>query len=219
MSALYILGHGAGFRSCKALCNISTSEVRKFFHLFLDALVDMQDEYISLPSDMAALRRVNRDYEQNGLPGCVGSMDVVHVKWTSCPMGDHNRAKGKEGYPTLAFQCITDFNRRILSVYGPQFGTRNDKDIVKHDTHVKKIRTDRLFTDTCWQFYAADGRVCHDRGVYVICDNGYLPWPNLICPFTQARQGLLRGISPATLKVYAKMLSVHSGLSKRGGVF
>ncbi len=32
--------------------------VHKFFHLFLDALVDMQDEYISLPSDMAALRRV-----------------------------------------------------------------------------------------------------------------------------------------------------------------
>ena len=117
----------------------------------------MQDNFILLPSNMAALRRVSRDYEENGLPGCVGSMDVVHVKWSSCPMGDHNRAKGKEGYPTLAFQCITDFNRRVQSVYGPHFGTRNDKDIVKHDIHVKKIQTDRLFTDTCWQFYAADG--------------------------------------------------------------
>ena len=138
MSALYVLGHGIGFCSCKALCNISTSEVCKFFHLFLDALVDMQDEYISLPSNMAAFRRVTHDYEENGLPGCVGSMDVVHVKWSNCPMGNHYRAKGKKGYPTLAFQCITDFNHHLLLVYGSHFGTHNDKNIVKHDTHMKK---------------------------------------------------------------------------------
>ncbi len=65
MSALYILGHGASFHSCRALCNIIMSEVRKFFHLFLDALVDMQDNYISLPSNMAALRQVSLDYEEN----------------------------------------------------------------------------------------------------------------------------------------------------------
>jgi hypothetical protein len=41
MSALYILGHGTAFRSCNALCNISTSKVHKIFHLFLDALVVM----------------------------------------------------------------------------------------------------------------------------------------------------------------------------------
>ena len=41
MSALYILGHGTAFCSCKALCNISTSKVHKIFHLFLDALVVM----------------------------------------------------------------------------------------------------------------------------------------------------------------------------------
>ena len=105
MSALYILGHGTGFRSCRALCNISTSEVHKFFHLFLDALVDIQDDYISLPSDMAALRRVSRDYEENGLPGCVGSMDVVHVKWSTCPMGDHNHARGRRAILPLHFSA------------------------------------------------------------------------------------------------------------------
>ncbi|MFN9965171.1 MAG: hypothetical protein ACK52F_00165, partial [bacterium] len=44
------------------------------------------------------------------------SMDVVHVKWSACPTGDLNRAMGKEGHPTIAFQCITDFNRRILGI-------------------------------------------------------------------------------------------------------
>jgi hypothetical protein len=77
--------------------------------------------------------------DQSGLPGCCGSMDVVHVKWSSCPTGNHNRAKGKGGYPSLAFQCITDFNRRILAVYGPQFGTRNDRE------SLRKILTFILF--------------------------------------------------------------------------
>jgi hypothetical protein len=83
------------------------------------------------------------------LQGCVGSMDVVHVKWANYPAGDYNYAKGKEGYPTLAFQCITDYNCHLMSVYGPQFGTRNDKDIAKMDVHVKAICTNQLFKDSC----------------------------------------------------------------------
>jgi hypothetical protein len=97
MSALYLLGTGAAFRSCKPLCGISTSEVRKFFYKFIEALVDMKDEYIYLPWNLTELKCVNRDYNSAGLPGCVGSMDVVHLKWSNCPTGDHNRAKGKEG--------------------------------------------------------------------------------------------------------------------------
>ncbi len=149
------------------------------------------------------------------MPGCVGSMDVVHVKWSSCPMGDHNRVKGKEGYPTLAFQCITDLNRYVQLVYGPQFGTCNDKDIVKRDIHMKKIRTDRLFMDTCWQFYDAVGSVCHNRGLYVICDNGYLSWPTLICPFTQARQGTLEGYFSSNIEGVCKDVECTFGIRKK----
>ena len=72
----------------------------------------------------------------------MGSMDVVHVKWLRCPVGDYNRAKGKESYPSLAFQCISDFDRRICSVVGPQFGARNDKHIVKMDTGIAAVRDD-----------------------------------------------------------------------------
>ena len=102
---------------------------------------------------------MNEDYNATGLPGCVGSMDVVHVKWSQCPTGNHNRAKGKEGYPTLGFQCITDFNRRVMTIYGPQFGSRNDKDIVKHDDNVRAIRQNRLFANATWQYYDCEENV------------------------------------------------------------
>ena len=78
-------------------------------------------------------------YQSVGLLGACGLMDVVHVKWLNCPAGDYKRAKGKEWYLSIAFQCITDYNCRIFVVYGPQFGTRNNMEIVKLDPNVKKI--------------------------------------------------------------------------------
>jgi hypothetical protein len=94
MPVLYLLGTGAAFRSCKPLCGISMSEVCKFFYKYIEALVDMKDEYIYLPRNLTELKGVNRDYNSAGLSGSVDSMDVVHLKWSNCPTGDHNHAKG-----------------------------------------------------------------------------------------------------------------------------
>jgi len=82
MTALYRLGTGASFRTCRALCNISTSEVRLFFDTFLHAMHEMREEFIFMPTDLTELRRVSKYYEGVGLPGCCGSMDVLHVKWS-----------------------------------------------------------------------------------------------------------------------------------------
>ena len=46
MSALYLLATGAAFCSCKPLCGIHTLEVRKVFYIFIEALVEMKDEYV-----------------------------------------------------------------------------------------------------------------------------------------------------------------------------
>jgi len=149
---------------------------------FLDAFMDMKDEYIYLPHNVAALKHTMNSYESVGLPGACGSIDVVHIKWSACPAGDHNRAKGKEGYPTVAFQCITDYNRRFLGIFGPQFGTRNDQEIVKLDPNVMKIRS-TWFSRIFWSYYTETGAIRQEKGVYLICDNGYLRWPELICPY------------------------------------
>ena len=93
-------------------------------------MVDMKDEFIYLPCNIGEMKQLERDYHEVGLPGVCGSVDVVHIKWGYCPTGDINHAKGKEGYPTFTYHCITDFNRRIIGIYGPTFGSHNDKDIV-----------------------------------------------------------------------------------------
>ena len=187
----------------------------QFFFIFIEALVEMKDEYIFIPRNLTELRRVSRDYNTVGLPGCVGSMDVVHVKWANCPTGDLNRAKGKEGYPTLAFQCITDFNRRVLAIYGPQFGSRNDKDIVKHDNNVRAIRSNQLFTNTTWKYYDANGAIKSERGMYLICDNGYLRWPTSICPYSGADNSTVEGYFSTNLESVRKDVECTFGILKK----
>jgi hypothetical protein len=214
MTALYRLGTEASFRTCRALCHISTSEVRLFFDTFLQGMHEMREEFISMPKNITQLRRITKYYKVAGLPGCCGSMDVVPVKWSACPTGDHNRAKGKEGYPSLAFQCVTDFNRRILAVYGPQFGTRNDKEIVKDNPNVHYVRTG-WYKDVLWKYYATDGRVDYDRGAYLICDNGYLRWPTSICPYSGCENSSLEGYFSTNLESVRKDVECTFGILKK----
>jgi len=141
-------------------------------------------------------------------------MDVGHVKWSSCPTGDHNRAKGKGGYPSLVFQCITDFNRRILAVYGPQFGNRNDKEIIKDDPNVYFVRT-VWYKDFLWNYYTAEGRVEQDCGAYLICDNGYLRWPTLICPYAGCGNSYLKGFFLTNLESVRKDFECTFGILKK----
>ena len=116
ITALYRLGTGASFWTCRAVSNISVSKICSFFDTFLHVIHEMREDYISMPRNISQLRRITNYYKVAGLPGCCRSMYVVHVKWSSCPTGNHTRAKSKGGYPSLAFQCVTDFNHRILAV-------------------------------------------------------------------------------------------------------
>lgn len=183
LATLNVLGHHSPFRTLTSNTEICPSDHRKFFHLFLDKMYSIKDEYIVYPRNMTALKSVMDRYDDVDLPGCGGSIDVVHLKWSACPSGDTNRCKGKEGYPTLAFEVITGYDRQILGVSAVQFGTRNDKHIVKIDENVTRIR-DGWYSDVEWAYLNAHGVRLTTKGIYLICDGGYLRWPTLICPFT-----------------------------------
>ena len=79
-------------------------------------------------------------YADNFLPGCGGSVDVVHVKWGNCPVEDVNQAKGKEGFPSPAFKVVTGFDCQVLGVSIAHFGTQNDKQIVRSDETITLLK-------------------------------------------------------------------------------
>jgi hypothetical protein len=177
-----------GFRQLHTVTQICASEHSTFFLLFVEKVASLSPEYIHLPRTPADLAHIMKKYDEVGLPGAVGSVDVVHVRWANCPAGDYNRAKGKESYPSLAFQCISDIDRKILGVFGPQFGSQNDKHIVKLDPNVREI-ADGWLSKVKWQYYDEDGNISVEAGVYLICDNGYFCWPTTICPYMRSESG------------------------------
>ena len=101
----------------------------------------IRHQFITYPSTEEELQAITSRYEENFLPGCGGSVDVVHVKWSKCPAGDYNRCKGKEGYPSVCFEVITGYDCQVLHVSSVHFGTRNDQHIIRTDKTVDLMCT------------------------------------------------------------------------------
>ncbi len=81
LASLAILGGVyTQFRQIPTLTNICATEHSKFFKRFVQFMYDMRSEYIYMPKDHTELLPVMKRYEEVGLPGCIGSVDVVHVK-------------------------------------------------------------------------------------------------------------------------------------------
>jgi hypothetical protein len=112
-------------------------------------------------------------YERMGLPGCIGSTDVVHLRWDMCPSNKINICTGKEHYPTVAFQCTSDHHKKIMSVTASHFGSHNDKIIVRYDDFIHKIRThENYFHDVHFSLFDSMGNVSEEQGVWMLSDNG-----------------------------------------------
>jgi hypothetical protein len=89
-----------------------------------------------MPTTEEQFKFVVGEYSARGLPGCVGSMDCVHVGWDKCPSQYHNMCSGKEGFPSIAYEVVCSSRKFIQSVSVGHPGSRNDKHIVRTDNSV-----------------------------------------------------------------------------------
>jgi hypothetical protein len=112
-------------------------------------------------------------YERMGLPGCIGSTDVVHLRWDMCPSNKQNVCTGKEHYPTVAYQCTADHHKKILSVTSSHYGSHNDKIIVHYDDFVNKMKNKQTYYDTVqFKLFDSLGHEQMEQGGWLLCDNG-----------------------------------------------
>ena len=100
-SLAVLAGTVQSFCQLLILTNICATEHSYFFLCFVDRIKSISGEYIYHPCDEDEVKQTLACYEEVGLPGAVGSVNVVHIKWSNCPAGHMNRSKGKEGYPLL----------------------------------------------------------------------------------------------------------------------
>ena len=134
-----MLTKGAPFDTVEEGNDGSAEGNRCFFHCFNKWFISAYDHVIFLPATVEQINHVENYYRQNCLTGAIGSIACVHVGWDMCPVGLWSQCKGKEGYPTLAFEVVVSHTRKILACSDAYFGTWNDITISKHDPAIQKL--------------------------------------------------------------------------------
>lgn len=183
LGALHKGAQNASFQSNQSSSNISKAVHRIFTHVWRRQMAASRDEFISMPDSRESLDFITSDYEKLLLPGCAGSMDIVHRGWDRCPAAETTLFEGKEGYPSIAFEVIVSHRRYIMYVSLGYPGARNDKQIVKVDEFpVSLHRGSHWLRSQVWFCSKQNGHVVTFRGHWLVVDGGYLRWPSLICP-------------------------------------
>ena len=101
-----------------------------------------------------------------------------------------------------------------MGVSRAQYGTRNDKSIVRRDHKVHAVRTG-WYSTVEWEYFSINGEVLIDVGYYLICDNGYLRWPTSICPYLHADKSSMEGHFSSNLESVRKDVECVFGILKK----
>lgn len=191
LGSIRYLASGCTFDALEELTNVDQETHRIFFHQkFCTWGAIVSKEHIRMPDKEEELRHVQSLYEGKGLPGCVGSIDCVHVCWDCCPASLHSTCKGKDSVPTLAFEVVSSHTKKILHVSQYFWGTYNDKTIARIDP-VFELFCDKnsIINRMQWKSLGADGTEKIHRGGYFICDGGYHKWACLMPPYKHQLPG------------------------------
>jgi len=220
LGTLYWLGEGCTFRTIRNLSNrvLSRTSFTNFAKKFcLYVAIYLAPQWIRLPKNVTELREISKVYERAGFPGACGSTDGVQIAWEGCPYAYRASFTGKEGYPTLGFNVTVDHDLRVLHVcsmfagrfvYGlsmryvycdpnPNPGRFNDKTKVLYDEYVCKLR-DGYYEGFAYSTLGSKGERTRRTTPYLLCDNGYHRWLQLMCPFKTS--------SKVKLAVWSKLL-------------
>ena len=174
LGVLRVLGRGYCSDGIEELSFINAECNRTFFHSFC-SLFSMKyfDVYCNPPVADAEISRTLSVSDRLGFPGCIGSTDCVHIRWERCPVGDRFLHKGKEGYPTIAYEVTVDHTSKIIAATKGFPGAKNDKTIVRFDGFVSAIHDGDLYANVRCKMCKENGEEYLEKGCYLLVDGGY----------------------------------------------
>jgi len=170
--ALRILGRDAVADDCNELSSIGLSTCHDIFKRFVKLFSSaFYEDYVFIPRG-SHLLDVMEVYRRLGFPGCIGSIDCTHVKWSACARDLKWKATGKEGFTTLSFQAIASHDWRCQHISIGFLGSYKDITVSKNDEVVQKLMAGSM-KDVEYVMYDAQGIPTLCKGAYLLADNGY----------------------------------------------
>lgn len=175
LSSLRILGRDNVLDDMVEFAHYSKTAIQKAFTDFTNNVaLRLFPHYVKYPEG-AEMKKMMETFASLGFPGCVGSVDCTHVRWDQCPALYRNLMKGKEGYPTVAFEVICDHQRKILHCSSSFFGTTNDAVLCYQDDVVEDILKGKFSEERNLSFTTTTtcGLKIKWDGCYLLADQGY----------------------------------------------
>jgi hypothetical protein len=169
---------------------IAGSVFRELFYLFLDWHWDILYIHIIVPETKEEIDHVENLYRLIGYPGCVGSVDCVHVPWGAYRWTLQTKCKNKQKQTptTVVFEVVCSHTPRVLNVSEMFWGTCGDSRIVKYDTAVHEVMDGRFYV-LPFELLDIIINTINIYGYYYICDGGYPKLKFLVCPFKWPQSG------------------------------
>ena len=175
---LNMLGMGTNHFSVGLQTSIGEEVHRKFFVEWIRLMTSVKHLFIYMPQEEIQLKFVVDEYKAIGLPGCIGSVDCVHIGWDLCPVQYTNMYKGKEGYTSIAYKVICTSREFIQSVSAGHPGACNNKHIVRTDNSVMSLLNGNGWLNSqSRESNDVNGRTNVSKGLYLNCDGGFHCWP------------------------------------------
>lgn len=142
----------------------------------------LKTRYVRIPRTEAEIESCMREYNEAGMPGCIGSADATHIALWMCSANFKQLHTGfKDSHPTRAFNITVNHRRRILYTTKGHPGRWNDKTLILYDDFLRGIYEGRLYSDVEFDLSSSINGERHTRkykGVWIMVDNGYLRCPS-----------------------------------------
>ena len=123
------------------MVGLGTSTILSKFRITISAILsELGPRY--LKSLTVADQRILNELDVNarrGFPGCIGSLDCMHVRWAKCPKQYQAAYKGKEGFPTVVVQAVALHDLYCSHIFVGHPGAGNDLNVLSADPFFQKI--------------------------------------------------------------------------------
>ena len=177
------LGEGSSFESLDDQARMSGESIRRAFRAFCYAVrTHYGSEFLNRVPSIAELRATERKFASRSLPGCVGSVDCMSVKWKNCPKSwkgqYHNPRHGKLAGIYVEAMCDSDLYCWHLHVGPP--GTNNDLKVAENSPlFISILNGSRAMKLP--EGYMLNG-IVRDWHLYYLVDGIYPPWSIFLKP-------------------------------------
>ena len=136
------------------------------------------------PTTAAEFNDIMSEFQEAGMPGCMGSCDATHIVLEKCSARLKNQhSGGKLAHTARAYQITVSHRRQILATTQGFPGRWNDKTIVRFDTYVNAVKNQTPpYNNITYMLKDLDGAEKKFIGAWILVDGGYLNWSATVPP-------------------------------------